>query len=107
MVRFNSHRSGWWKVILLTASLFLLFPVSSWSQQAMESLPVVPGFMVFEMNFEKGGQGAPVLPKSWRFVGVSNGGHQNSNILWFQDPAGNIYLLQGFTEGDTFITQSS
>lgn len=44
----------------------------------------------------------PVLPKSWRFVGVSNGDKRNANHLWFQDPAGNIYLVKGFADDSGF-----
>ncbi|MGZ3499660.1 MAG: hypothetical protein ACXVAK_19225, partial [Vulcanimicrobiaceae bacterium] len=49
----------------------------------------------------------PVIPKSWRFVGVSNGERANSNNLWFQDAQGRIYLIQGFTTDGKFIVEPS
>ena len=44
----------------------------------------------------------PLVPRSWRFVGVSNGEKMNSNHLWFQDVAGNIYLVKGFASDRGF-----
>lgn len=48
----------------------------------------------------------PHIPKAWRFVGVSNGAKQNSNNLWFQDPSGNIYLIQGFNTAERYSATS-
>jgi hypothetical protein len=45
----------------------------------------------------------PVIPKDWKFMGVSNGARQNSNNLWFQDKEGNIFMLQGDSDGLSFI----
>ena len=42
----------------------------------------------------------PRFPKNWRFIGVSTGSAPNANNLWFQDPSGTIYVLQGFTDRD-------
>jgi hypothetical protein len=45
-----------------------------------------------------------VIPKTWRFVGVSNGRTINANNLWFQDSDGNIYVAQGFVaDNEEFI----
>ena len=49
----------------------------------------------------------PTIPKGWRFVSVSNGEKRNSNNLWFQDRAGNIYLVRGFNTDDQFILQDN
>ena len=43
------------------------------------------------------------IPKAWRFVGVSNGEKPNSNILWFQDAGGNIYLVRGASVDQDFV----
>jgi hypothetical protein len=45
----------------------------------------------------------PSIPKSWKLISVSNGEKSNSNNLWFQDPNGSIYLLQGFTSQNKFF----
>lgn len=42
------------------------------------------------------------VPKSWKFIGVSNGEKQNGNNLWFQDVDGNIYLIDGYMDGKSF-----
>jgi hypothetical protein len=63
------------------------------------------GFAVSEVRFDesKGTQKpTPVIPKSWRFVGVSRGEGVNSNNLWFQDEDGSIYLVQGFVRYEQF-----
>lgn len=56
----------------------------------------------FDESYGKN-KATPVIPKSWRFVGVSNGQKMNSNHLWFQDSAGNIYLVKGFSDDSGFI----
>jgi len=45
----------------------------------------------------------PAIPKSWKLISVSNGEKSNSSNLWFQDPNGSVYLLQGFTLQNKFI----
>jgi len=68
--------------------------------------PKLQGFTLNEIRFDEsegGKKPTPQIPKSWRFVGVSNGEKSNSNNLWFQDSSGNIYMFQGFTDGPTFI----
>ncbi len=66
---------------------------------------IIGGFPVRrEIRFDEsmgGTKPTPRIPKSWRFVGVSNGSNVNSNNLWFQDKAGNIYLVRGFTSTGT------
>lgn len=63
------------------------------------------GFTIKQVRFDEsmGGQKpSPQIPKSWRFVGVSNGEKQNGNTLWFQDGDGNIYAIAGFTSNAQF-----
>jgi len=45
----------------------------------------------------------PKIPKNWKFVGVEKGSKSNETHLWFQDPAGNIFLVRGFSDYDQFI----
>jgi len=45
----------------------------------------------------------PFIPKSWKLISVSNGEKSNSSNLWFQDPNGSVYLLQGFTSQNKFV----
>ena len=47
----------------------------------------------------------PVVPKDWRFVGVSNGEKGNVNNLWFEGRDGHIYMVQGFTTSGRFIVR--
>ena len=47
------------------------------------------------------------IPKSWKLISVSNGEKSNSSNLWFQDPNGSVYLLQGFTLQNKFILHDS
>jgi hypothetical protein len=64
-------------------------------------------FTVHEIRFDESGGGppgpTPTVPKSWQFVGVSNGEKMNSNNLWFRDTSGRIIMLQGFTDAGKFI----
>ena len=50
-----------------------------------------------------GANNSPTIPKSWKLISVSTGEKSNSNNLWFQDPNGSIYLLQGFTSQNKFF----
>jgi hypothetical protein len=43
------------------------------------------------------------IPRSWKLISVSSGERSNSNNLWFQDPDGSVYLLQGFMYQDKLI----
>jgi len=64
------------------------------------------GFVTREARFDEsvgGSKPTPIIPSSWRFIGVSNGEKINSNTLWFQDRNGNIYVVQGFTTYGKFI----
>src|SRR5438128_389758 len=69
--------------------------------------PMAGAFTVNEIRFDESEgpkKPTPSFPKSWRFVGVSNGEKQNSNNLWFQEPGGNIFVLRGFTtRGSDFV----
>jgi len=51
----------------------------------------------------QGANSSHAIPKSWKLISVSNGEKSNSNNLWFQDPNGSIYLLQGFTSQNKFF----
>ena len=88
--------------------VFVTFALIS-GDAATQSRPAVQpeGFYkdIAEIRFDESlgtKKTAPVIPKSWRFVGVSNGQKVNSNHLWFQDAAGNIYLVKGFADSDSF-----
>src|SRR5690349_1328721 len=75
------------------------------SAQAADQ-PTLQGFSIDEIRFDEsvgGKRVAPAIPKDWKFIAVSNGEKMNCNNLWFQDGAGNIYMLQGFTSYGKFI----
>ncbi len=57
----------------------------------------------FDDSMTPGTLPLPAIPKTWRFVGVSNGEKRNSNTLWFEDRDGTIYVIQTFTTGGTII----
>jgi hypothetical protein len=94
----------------LAVFLILTLALSLWNHhpafaQNVE-IPQLTGFTINEIRFDEsmgGKKPLPQIPKSWHFVGVSNGEKENNNNLWFQDAAGNIYMLQGFTDGRNFI----
>jgi len=71
------------------------------TRQAVGQGKPLEGFYVKEVRFDEttgGKKPTPKLPKDWRFVGVSNGGKTNCNILWFQDKEGNIFMVRGSTD---------
>lgn len=67
------------------------------------------GFDVREARFDESMGNklpTPLIPKAWRFVGVANGEHANSNTLWFQDADGTVYCVTGFHDAGKFIIGS-
>lgn len=84
--------------------LFFAFFTSACSAESQEGVLLQNGFnSPKEIRFDESMRAklpTPTIPKSWRFVGVSNGFSANSNTLWFQDESGNIYLAQGFHSRD-------
>jgi hypothetical protein len=57
-------------------------------------------FFTREVRFDESVRGkrpTPKIAKTWRLVGVKKGQAVNSTELWFQDPDGTVYLVQGFT----------
>lgn len=48
----------------------------------------------------------PRIPKSWKFVSATKGFKENSNNLYFQDAAGNVYLVVVFESGGDIIAKS-
>ena len=92
------------KYFAIAGSLVLcLTTVKTGKAEAADS--TLAGFNVSEIRFDESmgdKKPLPVIPKGWRFIGVSNGEKMNSNNLWFQDQVGNIYLVQGFTSGNEF-----
>ncbi len=76
--------------------------------QTMSLDKPIEGFSIFEIRFDESMRNkrpTPTVPKGWRFVGVSNGEKINSNNLWFQDQAGNIYVVRGFNTEYKFVLQ--
>lgn len=92
------------KNIFAMAAAFLLFATTSSIETAKAA--EIGAFTVLEIRFDESlgnKRPTPVIPKGWKFVGVSNGEKINSNNLWFQDQTGNIYVVRGFTSGRQFI----
>ncbi len=89
--------------------LVFIFFTSACSAESQEGILLQNGFnSPKEIRFDESMKTAlptPTIPKSWRFVGVSNGISANSNTLWFQDELGNIYLAQGFHSPDAGETK--
>jgi hypothetical protein len=68
--------------------------------------PNLDGFYFQDMRFDESpGRKLPTprIPRSWRFMGVSNGEKPNSNNLWFQDASGNIFMVSGSNKSGKFI----
>lgn len=89
-------------------------PLYSQTATAPTAAPKVPAGSITlegfgsaeEIRFDEstgGTRPTPMINKSWKLIGVSNGEKQNSNNLWFQDSAGNVYLVHGFTTHGQFI----
>jgi hypothetical protein len=81
-------------LLILCAAAPLFFCIST-SAQSNE----LSGFRIVDIHFDESitNKPLPKIPTAWRFVGVSNYKSNGSN-LWFQDNAGNIYLISGFTD---------
>lgn len=97
------------RMFLVLSILAVLSLAAFVSRPATATDQILAGFSVNEIRFDESmgdKKPIPIIPKGWRFVGVSNGEKSNSNNLWFQDQAGNIYLVQGFTSGSEFILLS-
>lgn len=92
--------------IFIVSVLVILMMTGFIVENARAEDPEKGGFKLYEIRFDESTgdkKPTPAIPKSWRFVGVSNGRSANSNNLWFQDQAGNIYLVQGFLNYSQFI----
>lgn len=63
----------------------------------------VENFFVDDVRFNQVPTVTAKIPKTWRFIAVSNGEKLNSNNLWFQDRDGTIYQLSGFTSSNQFV----
>ena len=60
----------------------------------------VGSWLAYPMTFDESAiknRPLPTIPKTWRFIGVSNGEKSNTNTLWFQDKGGDIYMLESYT----------
>jgi hypothetical protein len=99
--KFKSHKKSYLLVVVCIAS-FLLVATGWIARQAVGQGKSSEGFKIEEVRFDESvsKRPTPKIPKTWRFVGVSNGTAINSNHLWFQDKEGNIYVVQGFTPRD-------
>ena len=92
------------KMFVLSIMLLAAFSMMAGlllTRQAVGQGKPLDGFYVKEVRFDEttgGKKPVPKLPKDWRFVGVSNGGKTNCNILWFQDKEGSIYMVRGSTD---------
>jgi hypothetical protein len=91
-----------WLMVAIVACVALAAVVAVTWAAAQAEAPAPQGFSIREVRFDesesgKGSKPLPIIPRSWRFVGVSNGEKVNSNILWFQDRDGHIYGVSGFT----------
>lgn len=97
--KFKSHKKIYLLVVVCIAS-FLLVTTGWIARQAGGQGKSLEGFQIEEVRFDESvsKRPTPKIPKTWRFVSVSNGSHVNSNHLWFQDKEGNIYVVQGFTQ---------
>lgn len=93
--------------IFLIIILFLFTIPVAWatSYPPPTPPPILEEFTSVEAIRHRDTHGAgtsPSIPKSWKFIGVSNGEKSNSNNMWFQDSDGSVYLLQGFTSKNKF-----
>lgn len=71
--------------------------------------PMPDGFTMREIRFDESMGNklpTPQIPRSWKFIGVSNGEKPNNNNLWFQDSSGTIYMAHGFAENDAMFILS-
>jgi|ERR1035437_1061018 hypothetical protein len=55
---------------------------------------VSTGFRFIDATFDSRPDAQPRIPKTWKFIAVSNSAQLNVNNLWFQDTEGKIYLIQ-------------
>jgi hypothetical protein len=97
--------AGWRLAVALGIGYF---PVMSTAQVNVLD-KATEGYAIFEIRYDEsyGKRPSPVIPKGWRFVGVSNGQKMNSNNLWFQDQAGNIYVVRGFNTDSKFVLEDN
>jgi len=97
------------KTIVVSLS-FVLFLTGLIIGNAMAVDEGLPGFDISDIRFDENRGDkwqAPMIPKDWRLVAVSNGEEQNANKLWFQDHVGNVYAVSGFTSGGKFTLLNS
>ncbi len=93
---------GKWVLVLIVV-VVLAVVAGAYAAGKAKLLPgALGGFKISVARFDEslGSRPLPTIPKSWRFVGVSNGRAMNSNALWFQSPDGNIYRVEGFVNSD-------
>jgi hypothetical protein len=99
-------------VAFLAIVTALLYENSATAQPADGQVPTkeLAGFTIKQVRFDESmgtKKPTPQIPKSWRFIAVSNGQGTNSNNVWFQDEDGTIYIVRGFSDGDDFILRQS
>ncbi len=83
---------------VLATCLGLAVLCLAWLGRAQGILPD-EGFTIRKVRFDDsaGSKPSPAIPKDWKFVAVEHGTKVNETHLWFQDGAGNLYMIQGFT----------
>jgi hypothetical protein len=91
--------------VMFAAGVASFFLSPSFGQTEQQGASFNPEF-AREIHFDgQKDRPAPTIPKSWKFIGVSSGEKPNSNNLWFQDSAGSIYMIRGFTSSGEFVLQ--
>jgi hypothetical protein len=86
--------------LLVGGASMRALPVSG---QAQETLLSAEWDVRFDGSASAVSLPLPIVPKDWKFIGVSNGEKLNSNNLWFEGRDGQVYLLSGFTTQGVFI----
>lgn len=110
-------RSQWFFLLALSAAIPVgaqtLKPSAKTTTVSSDAESVLTqnGFQApTEIRFDEsmgGKRPIPHIPRSWRFIGVSNGAKINANNLWFQDSSGNIFLIQGFNSTESKYSTTS
>jgi hypothetical protein len=98
------------KIILLTI-MAMTFSLPCYAGN-VPSIPGLSGFSFFdEIAPDNSGSvkdHAPItIPKAWKLIVISNGEKMNCNDLWFQDPQGNVWMIDGFMIYGRFVISGS
>ena len=83
---------------IATSVITLCLSHLTFEQAKADPIAGLNGFKISGARFDESEGGRkpdPVLPANWKLVCASNGG-VNLTDLWFQDPAGNLFMVSGF-----------